>query len=92
MSWDPRHLPSQAGRTIVVTGGSTGIGYWVAEQVARASARVVIAARHAPKAEAAIASIRARVPGADATHVPFDLTSIASARTAAQTSTRRSSA
>lgn len=80
MSWDPRNLPSQAGRTIVVTGGSTGIGYWVSEQVARAGARVIIAARYAPKAAEAIASIRAHVPGADVSHVPFDLTSIASVR------------
>ena len=80
MNWDPRSLPSQAGRTIVVTGGSTGIGYWVAEQVARAGARVVIAARHAPKAAEAMAAIRSHVPGADVTHVPFDLTSITSVR------------
>lgn len=79
-AWDPRILPPQAGRTIVVTGGSTGIGYWVAEQVARAGARVIIAARYAPKAAEAMASIRAHVPGADVTHVPFDLTSIASVR------------
>lgn len=80
MTWDPRILPPQAGRTIVVTGGSTGIGYWVAEQVARAGARVIIAARYAPKAAEAMASIRSHVPDADVTHVPFDLTSIASVR------------
>jgi NAD(P)-dependent dehydrogenase (short-subunit alcohol dehydrogenase family) len=83
-AWDPRHLPSQAGRTIVVTGGSTGIGYWASEQLARAGARVIIAARNAAKADAAMASIRTHVPGADLTHVPFDLTSIESARRAAQ--------
>jgi len=83
VTWDPRHLPSQAGRTIVVTGGSTGIGYWACEQLAATGARVVIAARYAPKAVEAIASIRARVPGADVVHVPFDLTSIAVVREAA---------
>jgi NAD(P)-dependent dehydrogenase (short-subunit alcohol dehydrogenase family) len=83
VSWDPRNLPSQAGRTVVVTGGSTGIGYWASEQLAAAGARVVIAARYAPKAQEAIASIRARVPGADVAHVAFDLTSIASVREAA---------
>jgi NAD(P)-dependent dehydrogenase (short-subunit alcohol dehydrogenase family) len=40
----------------------------------------VIAARYAPKAQEAIASIRSRVPRADVTHVPFDLTSLASIR------------
>jgi len=83
VSWDPRHLPSQAGRTIVVTGGSTGIGYWASEQLAAAGARIVIAARYAPKAQEAIASIRSRVPGAEVLHVPFDLTSIDAVRQAA---------
>lgn len=83
MSWDPRALPSQTGRTIVVTGGSTGIGYWASEQLARAGARLVIAARSAAKAREAIASIRARVPGAEAEHVALDLTSLASVREAA---------
>jgi NAD(P)-dependent dehydrogenase (short-subunit alcohol dehydrogenase family) len=83
VTWDPRTLPSQAGRTIVVTGGSTGIGYWASEQLARAGARVIIAARYAPKAAEAIASIRARVPGADVLHVPFDLTSLSTVHEAA---------
>lgn len=80
MTWDPRNLPSQAGRTIVVTGGSTGIGYWACEQLAATGARLVIAARYAPKAQEAIASIRSRVPGADVVHVPFDLTDLDSIR------------
>lgn len=80
MTWDPQALPSQAGRTIVVTGGSTGIGYWACEQLAATGARLVIAARYAPKAQEAIASIRSRVPGAEVLHVPFDLTSLASIR------------
>lgn len=80
MTLDPRHLPSQAGRTIVVTGGSTGIGYWVSEQLAATGARVVIAARYAPKAAEAIASIREHVPDADVMFVPFDLTSINAVR------------
>jgi NAD(P)-dependent dehydrogenase (short-subunit alcohol dehydrogenase family) len=83
VTWDPRHLPSQAGRTIVVTGGSTGIGYWACEQLAAAGARIVIAARYAPKAQEAIASIRARVPGADVLHVPFDLASVDAVRATA---------
>lgn len=82
-AWNPNALPSQAGRTIIVTGGNTGIGYWAAEQLAGAGARIVIAARNVSKTDQAMASIRARVPGADVTHVPFDLTSIASVRRAA---------
>ncbi|MEO8529458.1 MAG: SDR family NAD(P)-dependent oxidoreductase, partial [Pseudolysinimonas sp.] len=83
MTWDPVHLPSQEGRTFVVTGGSTGIGYWVCEQLAGAGARIILAARYAPKAEDAMASIRSRVPGVDIQHVPFDLTSIDAVRATA---------
>lgn len=83
-AWDPRALPSLVGRTIVVTGGNAGIGYFVSEQLAAAGARVVIAARSAEKAALAIASIRSHVPGAELAHVPLDLTSLASVRAAAE--------
>jgi NAD(P)-dependent dehydrogenase (short-subunit alcohol dehydrogenase family) len=84
VTWDPRALPSQAGRTFVVTGGGAGLGYFVSEQLAVAGARVVIAARSAERAQLGIDSIRSRVPGAEVLFVPFDLTDLASAREAAE--------
>jgi len=81
--WDPRALPSLAGRTVVVTGGNAGIGYFTSEQLAGAGARVLIAARSADKADLAIRSIRERFPDADVGHVRLDLTSLASVRDAA---------
>lgn len=81
---DPRALPSLAGRSYVVTGGNAGIGYFAAEQLAAAGARVVIAARSAERAELAMGSIRSRVPDADLAHVRLDLTSLASVREAAE--------
>ena len=82
-SWDPINLPSQAGRTIVVTGGNAGIGYFVSEQLAGAGARIVMASRSKEKAEVASASIRERVPGARVDFVPLDLSSLGSVREAA---------
>lgn len=82
--WDPRALPSLAGRTVVVTGGNAGIGYFTAEQLAGAGARVVIAARSADRARLAVDAIRERVPGAEVARVPLDLTSLASVRDAAE--------
>jgi NAD(P)-dependent dehydrogenase (short-subunit alcohol dehydrogenase family) len=82
--WDPRALPSLAGRTVVVTGGNAGIGYFTSEQLAGAGARVLIAARSAEKADLAIRSIRERFPDADVGHVRLDLTSLASVREAAE--------
>ncbi len=43
MVWDPRALPDAIGRTVVITGGNAGVGYFTGEQLARAGARVVLA-------------------------------------------------
>jgi NAD(P)-dependent dehydrogenase (short-subunit alcohol dehydrogenase family) len=81
--WDPQDVPSQAGRTVVVTGGNAGIGYFTAEQLARAGARVVLASRSPERVRTAIAAIRDRVPDAVAEPVELDLTSLASVSRAA---------
>jgi len=83
VSWDPRHLPSAAGRTFVVTGGNAGIGYFTAEQLASAGARVILASRSAEKARRAVASISAQVPGAALEIVQLDLSSLSSVSDAA---------
>jgi NAD(P)-dependent dehydrogenase (short-subunit alcohol dehydrogenase family) len=83
VGWAPRNIPSQRGKTFVVTGGNAGIGYFIAEQLAGAGGRVVIAARNDRKAEAAIASIRSRFPAAEVSSVHLDLASFDSVRAAA---------
>jgi NAD(P)-dependent dehydrogenase (short-subunit alcohol dehydrogenase family) len=82
-SWDPAALPPQAGKTIVVTGGNAGIGYFVSEQLAGAGARVIMASRSRERADVAAASIRDRVPGAQVEFVGLDLSSLGSVREAA---------
>ncbi|MEJ1230408.1 MAG: SDR family NAD(P)-dependent oxidoreductase [Galbitalea sp.] len=82
-AWDPTRLPPQSGKTIVVTGGNAGIGYFVSEQLAGAGARIVMASRSAEKAATAAASIRERVPGAVVDFVKLDLSSLGSVREAA---------
>lgn len=83
MSWDPDRLPDQTGRTAVVTGGNAGIGFHVSRQLARAGARVVLAARSPERARAAIERIRSELPGASLAFVRLDLASLESVRTAA---------
>ena len=83
-SWDPFHLPSQSGKTIVVTGGNAGIGYFIGEQLASAGARIVMASRSKEKADVAATSIRAHVPGAQVEFVRLDLSSLGSIRAAAE--------
>lgn len=83
MPWTPDALPDQTGRTHVVTGATAGIGYFAAEQLARAGARIVLAGRSVDKLERAKASIRREAPGADVDAVRLDLASLASVREAA---------
>ncbi|MCU1422054.1 MAG: family NAD(P)-dependent oxidoreductase [Microbacteriaceae bacterium] len=83
MTWDPRHLPRQDGKTFVVTGGNAGIGYFAVEQLAASGARVIIASRNPQRIEAALTSVREQVPGADVASVVLDLSSLESVRQAA---------
>jgi NAD(P)-dependent dehydrogenase (short-subunit alcohol dehydrogenase family) len=71
--WDVRRLPRAEGKTFLVTGGNAGIGYFVAEQLASTGATVVLGSRNTAKADAAMASIRSRVPGAHVRHLRLDL-------------------
>lgn len=77
-------LPRLDGRTVVVTGGASGIGYFVSERLARLGARVVIAARNPERAAAAIRSIGEVVPGAEVTVQQLDLADLGSVRAAAE--------
>jgi NAD(P)-dependent dehydrogenase (short-subunit alcohol dehydrogenase family) len=83
VSWDPAAPPSQAGRTVVVTGGNAGIGFQAVRQFARTGARVVLASRTPAKAQDAIEAVRAETPGASLAFVRLDLASLESVRTAA---------
>lgn len=84
MVWDPTALPDAIGRTVVVTGGNAGVGYFTGEQLARAGARVVLACRDPERAEAAVTAIRRRVPGSRVEAMPLDVTDRASIDAAAE--------
>lgn len=61
-----------AGKTALVTGGSSGIGRAIAEELGRNGVRVVVAARGRQRIDATVAAIRAA--GGEATGVSADLT------------------
>ena len=71
------------GRTVVITGGNSGIGKAAAEALAGAGARVVITARSEARGEEAVTEIAAAI-GSDAVElVVFDLADLASVRAGA---------
>jgi NAD(P)-dependent dehydrogenase (short-subunit alcohol dehydrogenase family) len=44
-SWTGRDIPDQTGRTVVITGANTGLGFQAAAELARHGAHVVLAVR-----------------------------------------------
>jgi len=81
--WTVADMPGQSGRTAVVTGANSGIGFEAATVLAQRGAHTVLACRDATKARAAAAGIAAAAPGASISVVPLDLASLASVRAAA---------
>ena len=76
-------VPSQQGRTALVTGANGGIGYETALALARAGARVLLAARDQRRIEEAAARIEAAVPGAEVDVVRVNLALLPSVEEAA---------
>ena len=67
-----------SGKTVVITGGNSGIGRETAVALAGAGARVVITARDRARGEAAVADIRSRSGNQAIEVVVFDLGDLAS--------------
>ena len=78
-----KDVPDQSGKTIVITGANTGLGYEAARVLAGKNARVIIACRSPQKAQAAIERILALHPGAEVEALELDLSSLESVRRAA---------
>jgi len=79
-SWTADHIPDLSGKTILVTGGNSGIGYEAALQFARKGALVVLACRDLGKARAAIDTMTSAHPGGRVEAMELDLASLASVR------------
>jgi NAD(P)-dependent dehydrogenase (short-subunit alcohol dehydrogenase family) len=83
-NWTTANIPDQTGRTAVITGANTGLGYETAAALAAKGAHVVLAVRNLDKGEAAATLIGRRTPGASVAVQELDLTSLDSIRTAAE--------
>ena len=72
------NIPSQLGRTAVVTGGTGGLGYETARALAEAGSEVILTGRDDRKGVQAIESISREVTGARVRYEQLDLASLAS--------------
>lgn len=78
--WTVSDMPSQEGRIVLITGGTSGMGYEDALALSRAGAEVIIAARNAERGQQTIERIRQQVPDADVRFEAVDLANLASVR------------
>jgi NAD(P)-dependent dehydrogenase (short-subunit alcohol dehydrogenase family) len=83
-NWTTADIPDQTGRTAIITGANTGLGYETAVALAGQGARVVLAVRNLDKGKQAATRIAEAHPGATVELQELDLTSLASIRAAAE--------
>lgn len=82
--WIDRKIPNLNGAKILITGGTSGIGYEAAIGLAYKGAHVYIACRNLEKAQKTLAGIRKEVPGAAVDFVYYDQGNLASIHKMAQ--------
>ena len=71
--WTPSAMPDQSGRTVVVTGANSGVGFEATKAFASAGAHVVLACRSTDRGREARDEIAQAYPGASLTVRELDL-------------------
>lgn len=88
-AWTAAHLPDLSGKTVLVTGANSGIGFEAAGMVAARAAVTVLACRNPERAAAAESRILDAHPDAEVEVLLVDLADLASVRSAAATFAKR---
>ena len=78
--WTMAQIPRQDGKTALITGANSGIGYQAALELARHGAHVLLGVRSRDKGDAALARLLQEAPGASAEVVELDMASLVSVR------------
>jgi len=84
MKWSYDDMPEQVGKTAIVTGANTGIGFETARALAKKGSRVVLACRSREKGDAAVAKIAAEKPKGNVKFAALDLADLGSVRAFAE--------
>lgn len=72
-AWSRRHAFEFAGQSVIITGGSRGLGLVMARQLAAEGAKLILVARNEEELDRAADDLRQRVPGVDVFTVAADL-------------------
>lgn len=78
--WSAYDIPCQAGKTVIITGATSGIGYEAALALAKTDATVVLASRNEEKGNRILEKIRQIYPSADVSFMCLDTSSQASVK------------
>lgn len=82
--WDyVNDLPDLSGKTAVVTGANSGLGYWTTLGLASRGAQVIMACRNRTKADQAMATLKELYPSANLRFEALDLSNLGSIQTCA---------
>ena len=84
MPWTVDNIPPLAGKTILITGANSGLGFESAKALAKHGAHVILACRTLAKANGAAEAIRSAIPGAKVEPDALDLSDLGSVRTFAR--------
>lgn len=74
--------PSMEGKTVLITGGTTGLGLESAKRLAKAGARIIVTARSNSKGEKAVKAIQEYAPGSKASFKILQLDDLNSCKAA----------
>lgn len=83
--WNEKNIPDQQGKTVIVTGGNSGIGYEAALALARKNAHVILTARDLTKGDRAADEIRKKYPQSKVMVAVLDLADLKSVHAFAET-------
>jgi protochlorophyllide reductase len=83
--WITKDIPRLDGKTAIVTGANSGLGFVIANELAAAGARVILACRNTAKAEESARQIVTRSTTAQVEVLPLDLGNLSSVQAAADT-------
>lgn len=89
MNWTTDDIPRLDGKTVLITGANSGLGFESARALARRGARLILACRTREKAQQASTEILSDQPDAQLEPLALDLSDLASVRHAAREVTAR---